>query len=131
MNLKPGPELDALVAEKVMQWKKDTSLTNVWYTTDIHQSVLLDFSTSIEAAWEVVEKITTEWGGQNDTGTTGFGLGFQLFYREEHSEEFYEAIFVSTCCAPPYENMRDVGTGKSKSAPHAICLAALKAVGVI
>lgn len=54
-ELKPGRELDAVIAEKVMGWKK----RGAYWVSDIgpEQDSMWSPSTRIEAAWEVVEKL--------------------------------------------------------------------------
>lgn len=88
--MNPGPELDALVAEKVMGWRDDVALLPPSYSTDI------------KAAWEVVEKM-----GSNFIIASEKRGEFAVFFGPGEIDEF---------C-------------KSSSSPHAICLAALKAVG--
>lgn len=71
-DLKPGPELDALVAEKVMGWKRLESPSgdyapweddkgkrrNTWVAARSFAGLLeWSPSTDIAAAWEVVEKL--------------------------------------------------------------------------
>jgi len=68
MNMKPGRELDALVAEKVMGWKTNWLKTDWWEeinpNTHRHKGLVKDFkpSTDIAAAWEVVEKMFERGG---------------------------------------------------------------------
>lgn len=85
-TLKPGRELDALVAEKVMGGE------------------LRPYSTDISAAWEVVEKY--KWAEP------------ELRYSDEQ-----HCWVFSLHKASGYPN--ECGD----TAPHAICLAALRAVG--
>ena len=64
-GMNPGRELDALVAEKVMGWTYSQSAM-VWYPSGLHPMAnvfghtIPNYSTSIEAAWQVVEKITSD-----------------------------------------------------------------------
>jgi len=102
-EMKPGRELDALVAEKVMGWAPE--YPGGWlhpprnhpnrkkYLDHDGCSVLQPYSTDIAAAWEVVEKIE---------------YNLELIEDEEWIASFF--------------GVRAFG----KSAPHAICLAALK-----
>jgi hypothetical protein len=92
--MKPGCELDALVAEKVMGWCTDTD----------RGGFLLDFSTSIADAWVVVEKLASTY-----------------LFCLENSGSFWVADFGRSA------DRRAQCT--AETAPHAICLAALKAVG--
>lgn len=118
--MKPGRELDALVAEKVMGWRvvrepQDDGYGGpplpkpfLWAIGDGTPAVFREGqepqpwspSRDIAAAWEVVEKVSGSY----------FILDFDSGY---WSAEF----------SPSGMGMR--GT----TAPHAICLAALKAVG--
>jgi hypothetical protein len=104
--MKPGRELDALVAEKVTGWPaardaKAISETGYWTAGDerfIHG--LPAYSTEIAAAWQVVEKLIA----------TGDWCDFELDYEPT----------LLWCCG---------GKTYAPTAPHAICLAALKAAG--
>lgn len=123
-TLKPGRELDALVAEKVMGQR------TIWFGREGDKSLMLartielneelrergemmfgypgegdvpHYSTDIEAAWEVVETLKL--------------LGI-------------EVKFVGSWADKPwYCRLRDDAFEFGDTAPHAICLAALKAVG--
>lgn len=92
--MKPGRELDLLVAEKIFGW----SPSQVY---DKHS--YLSYSTDISAAWEVVEKVKSEYSVTIDTCL-------------EHEGKWL--------CTFAYHQV------EGDSAPHAICLAALKAKGV-
>lgn len=112
--MKPGRELDALIAEKVMgaSWQEMgpnpfISTPNgplIQYAWKIDENYYLDkedfphYSTNIGLAWQVVEKISDDDFSIEQNGThwkVHFGIHW---------------------------------TG-SVSAPHAICLASLKVVG--
>lgn len=134
MTLQAGHELDALIAEKVMGFK----LGDEPVGDEIHEVYrspngrgyyhyqIPRYSTSIEAAWGVVEKITTDFTG---VSSKGFGIGFKMEYRTESAGPNYQVTLVETSCAPPFEEMRDICTVVASTAPLAICLAALKVVG--
>ena len=68
LAMKPGRELDARVAEKVMGWKTNWLKTDWWEeinpNTHHHKGLVKDFkpSTDISAAWEVVEKMFERGG---------------------------------------------------------------------
>lgn len=107
--MKSGRELDALVAEKVMGFEianytgerhKGVPVIRV---NDLSKAVLAakPYSTDISAAFEVVEKM-------NHVVLTG-GSGEWEAQMWSDNEEF---------------------SARSNTAPHAICLAALKACGV-
>jgi len=119
-DLKPGRELDALIAERVMGYKRahmdDPEINfagDIWLnpngTKYLHTAALPEYSTSIEAAWEVVEKLhelgfffDLHWDLNTSVWTTSF----------KKSSDISEPNFYS----------------KEREAPHAICKAALKAV---
>ena len=141
-ELEPGPELDALVAEKVMGWKRlepDTHHKFGFYGSDpqrnpegtifigtqeeygrlsVGGSWLLTNqwspSTSIADAWEVVEKMQS----MNNQ-------------RDIHIECLLDKWSVSMCHFERDGESMEWGdwTIDANTAPHAICLAALKAVG--
>ncbi len=127
-DLAPGLALDALVAEKVMGCKlfkndfvkfgcgcehrtNDIGLQPHGWTTS--HAGLAPYSTSIAAAWEVVEKIKLLRDyvlTQTDSGTWGiYGWNY----------DFTSAPVIRW----------DEAVAEAPTAPHAICLAALKAVG--
>jgi len=110
-------ELDALVAEKVMGfevgiYESYRGITGISYVCkDKYPSGEFDlpnYSTDIKAAWEVVEKFSDE--------------SFEL-------DHFCDGVW--TC---KFRWVDDEGESeaeaKAKTAPRAICLAALKAMGV-
>ena len=94
---KPGRELDAEVAKKVM----GIDLTGARPDLPIRGIGCAPYSTDIAAAWEVVEKLTADEHARS----------FSLSYSYEWAQ--WTATFM--------------GLSTKKSAPHAICLAALKA----
>ena len=126
-ELNPGRELDALVAEKVMGWKPYMFPNPIHgfgqpseLLMDAESAIELDliprYSTDIAAAWKVVEKvklnIITRY--QDKWLCTNVGSDFQFW------------------CEYPnrYENLNDDSYCElGDTAPHAICLAALRAVG--
>jgi hypothetical protein len=113
----PGRELDALVAEKVMGWLVDhrrmlgapkPHITDP-FVDHIELVPVPRFSTDIAAAWEVVDTIltpTAAWGGHR-------------YFKVNAIQEMFTVTFETN-----YE-----GRATAKTMPHAICLAALKAVG--
>jgi hypothetical protein len=131
--MNPCRELDALVAEKVMGWQvcRCTPLDiDEWTATSPHRYTLWQefrrgdgkrcprceaptlrpYSTDIAAAWEVVEKLRAP------STTIDIRAGFletKVWVIQHHGRQpgvhSYEA--------------------QEKTAPHAICLAALKAIG--
>ncbi len=113
--MNPGRELDALVAEKVMGWK---SFGEHWAIPGeandirrVHKKVHWRPSEDISAAWQVVSHMKSQSNGL-------FGFMVDLRLSEEWDAEF-----------DMYDEQESYkATGDT--APHAICLAALKAVGV-
>ncbi len=109
--MKPGRELDALIAEKVMKLRVEPCrsimepmvLANA---TGHFESYIPHYSTSIADAWSVVEKLIAEGGD------------VELICRDEGDpRRWWEC------------HLRDFSIEK-ETVPHAICLAALKAMGV-
>lgn len=124
-GIKPGPETDALVAEKVLGWSYQTFLDGFlpdvkhWYSVSpcpnnpghpSFRGVLKHWSTSIADAWEVVEKM---WPSGSSMCITPAGLGWSIYIPTRVVMHWRE----------PY--------ARAETAPMAICLAALKAVGAI
>jgi len=116
--MKPGRELDALIAERVMGWKicrnknggysifvGDEDNYTAWSSTkDIElPDVFPKYSTDISAAWEVVEKIKYKWDNN-----------FSIHWNGE------EWVI-------PQPKFPDLAISVGDTAPHAICLAALEA----
>ena len=104
-----GRELDALVAKHVMGW--DALLIKL---RDKRLIPLPAYSTSISDAWEVAEKLSDlGWYTNIERYTRkNWRVTLDKFVEEGESDDNI----------PSY--------GWSDTAPHAICLAALKAVGV-
>jgi hypothetical protein len=115
--VKPGRELDALVAEKVMGL--NPKLFNVlasYYEVATEGPRLPAYSTDIAAAWLVVEKMHQhpKWVLQLAAP------------QQDYVNEKWRAIFARK----HWETIGPYGWDAfGESAPHAICLAALKAVG--
>lgn len=123
-ELKPGPELDALIAKKVMGATKKCMgpnpnvallsgplFTFVWQLPDgtwwLDEYPAPDYSTSIENAWQVVEKLKDA------------GQSVEIFTTCVHGPEETRVLLDGVEMVP----CSDINV------PHAICLAALKAVG--
>lgn len=87
------------------------------------------YSTSIEAAWQVVDRIAQNYDKDTGIGSGYSGNGFVLEYCTEQSEGKWVCCLPSTVCAPPYEVMDPTEIWvEAETAPLAICLAALKLV---
>jgi len=105
---KAGPELDALIAERVFGWKWHIRGGVCYAEHDCFNAPdlwpIFSPSNNIAAAWEVVEKIAT--------------LKPHYDLSDGHCMIFYDE--PSGECA---------GSATGETAPLAICRAALKAVG--
>ena len=115
--MKPGRELDALIAEKVMGWivnrLSEQTMPPVLRGPGTFSAVdLHPYSTDIAAAWEVMEKLI------------------------KIAKKIDKMSLPSIYClsAKHYRVSIDLEDryieGSANTVPHAICLAALKAVGV-
>lgn len=125
--MQPGRELDALVAEKVMGWRKIShpypysDLT--WINSEgatARPGGIPQYSTDIAAAWVVVEHLKNSLNGNEWTGE------FNLFFNGCEYECWWS--FSRKTEEGLYETSKEAGV--AETAPHAICLAALGAVGV-
>lgn len=124
--MKPGIELDILVAEKVMgiedvcKCKDEFRPVTLGYDENMkffsghekcHKLIAKRYSTDIAAAWEVVEKLDKLGFKDVNIWKDDFGYICQI----QKITSVYKKFFDSAL---------------AKTAPHSICLAALKAVGV-
>lgn len=118
-------ERDALVAEKVMGWTLkernewfDGDQSTGWYAPFEWGQPLDEFmpSSDISAAWEAVEKLNDKFDFRCHTRAGYSGIWAAFGYNPEHHDEMGDGDFPFGAFEP--------------SLPHAICLAALKAVGV-
>lgn len=111
--LLPGRNLDALIAEKVMQFNidpRDVCLCGLKFC-EIH-GVYPHYSTDIATAWQVVEKL---WAIR--------GRDFQ------NLEVARDLVIGWTCRLAPGPGTCDPFVfAMGDTAPHAICIAALKTV---
>lgn len=114
-EMESGPELDALIAEKVMGLERheDHGHSDCSACDEARKK----YSTDIAVAWEIVEKLKgKKWLGPEwkspDTYMTqqGYPLGTEAWYVRVEVKGLFEWVFGAT-------------------APLAICRAALKAVG--
>jgi hypothetical protein len=125
--MEAGRELDTIVAERVMGWINCGQLGNEWggqwggcppYWSQYGDRCLLipSYSTDIAAAWLVVEKLRTE------------GLHLQM----NDTLSAYRARFFTVASTVKWDQeSADGAYYQFASTPaHAICLAALKALGV-
>ena len=123
--MKPGRELDILVAEKVMGFKIKRKTIDCEYLVEHSQGSarLPDYSTDIAAAWEVMEKLKL----------VGLEIGYDRYRNKwfctNLAEDFRYAFDLSESDFKDLMN-DDLIAILSDTAPHAICLAAIKIVGV-
>lgn len=108
--MKPGRELDALVAEKVIGKKHNQPGTMGGDLDELYGMAAPHYSTDIAAAWEVVEKMRE----------LGWGSSIMSYLPEPELEAH---------CRAEFRSKRGEYRALSKEAPAAICLAALKAFG--
>jgi hypothetical protein len=112
--MKAGRELDALVAEKVMGLEPCQCHTGTGDLDEIcglcFTDTLKHYSTDIAAAWQVVKKLYDD--------------GWEWELREEILSS--EAIAIKSKAR---YGKTEAGRWLSSTMPHAICVAALNAVG--
>ena len=114
-NLSASRELDALVAEKVMGWERPSDPS--WsYPAYMHDQPA--YSTSIADAWLVVEKLSDKWE---------MNLRTILPARDYVCE--FKLVVKNKCIVDAQHPFEHVWNNPVDTAPLAICLAALKAVG--
>lgn len=122
-DLQPGRDLDAMVAEKVMGMvdnRPSGRSGEMWGIMDwfapgepAWAPNFPTYSTSISAAWEVVEKMRGDgWYVRITDTKSPLGHRWMVSFDTE-------------------EGLHPLYTAYSETVPHAICLAALRAVGAI
>lgn len=115
--MKPGRELDALVAQRVMGIRVTHEQGEYWPPprpgANFATQPIREYSYDIAAAWEVVKKLQTPKQR----------LAISL---NRNGGCWVEVVYFN-----PKTGAIDRWSAKAKSAPHAICLAALKAVGAL
>lgn len=120
--MSPGRELDALVAEKVMGFA--TLAGNIFVYDKAYKKGDLatavskpipNYSTDIAAAWDVVEKVSMSI----------FPPSVQI-----DPGRYNGSFWMAQITGDESNNYGPVVVQFGSSAPHVICLAALKAVGV-
>lgn len=125
-EMQAGREMDALVAEKVMELPKDLISTHgpLFYTrkngTQVKIKEIQYYSTEIAAAWEVVEKM------RSTPCSDGDHFCFDLY-----AENNYVAVFrhhLGEITPEPYFEKYEFYMATADTVPLAICQAALKAV---
>lgn len=123
-ELEAGPELDALVAEKVMGWKWNIRNGVCYAEHDTFNAPdcwpAFSPSTDIAAAWEVMEKLVS----------MDFDVDVAMSSKvaNDYSKRCYCHFQAGDDNAPWKENFK-LAQAWALTAPLAICRAALKAVG--
>lgn len=118
--MEAGRELDALVDEKIFGFSSLDLPTDrpPTATECLNRGMMLalipNYSTDIAAAWEVVEKMRAN--------NFLFTINMSDNFRWECEFDLNDGAFLL--------KSDTIGFGRSETAPHAICLAALEAVGV-
>lgn len=111
--MKAGLELDILVAEKVMGWsnrKMDLDFPRVMNHMNGQATTVPEFSTNMVAAWQVMEKVFALGKGWILIGHPSAGGPYTAYLDTERDLDWIM---------------------QGESAPHAACLAALKAVNAL
>jgi hypothetical protein len=110
MDMKPGRELDALISKKVMGIKhEDVKPIAIGFKTGEFTGPY--YSTDIAAAWDVVEKLS----------------GYDFEISKDYDEVMHNCLFrLEEFIESDVRNHTWQANGES--APHAICLAALRAI---
>lgn len=112
--MKPGKDLDMLIAEKIMGWVLEPKYVHRWTSpvgTRSDDSDIPNYSTDIAAAFEVVEVLAKEGAVLNySTMKDGVrGHFVEIGYLRNPFDSFHAFVEVS-----------------GESAPHAYCLGALQ-----
>lgn len=147
--MKPGRSLDALVAEHIMGWKwmlypKDQKWAQIYLnegktgywmagtctintTNSDNTPNCPRYSTDIHDAWKVVEavKCKTPWDGFSFYLVWG-PYGKDMTPKGAHGQIIYPREMSWLC---KVETLKNTYSIVSDTAPHAICLAALKTIG--
>ena len=130
-EMEAGRELDALVAEKVMGWRRvSDGQFYFWPSKEMVEALRMshpdllavdyfaapEFSADIAAAWKVVEKMYSDGWTVSVGSLAAKPRGWRCTVSHMHADDFYRH-------PESYEANAD-------TAPLAICRAVLKAVGV-
>jgi len=148
--MKPGPELDALVAEKVMGWERRPTIHGYegWWSEQGWRWAVAGQtkddrgewmpSTKITCAWEVFHAISEFRSGFPPIGDMKHPArdGRSAFYKPVIQLKYYEhdgevEVRIGRCKGVDHDDDVVVNLDCAEDKiPYAICLAALKAVGV-
>ena len=118
-SMRPGRELDVLVVKNVLKWNIKREADGWWWVVDsITNASCFRPSNNIQNAWEVAEKLNRHW-------TLEY---VRLYAVGENILDPTQGKMVYAC-AFHYKDELYFENGCAETAPHAICLAALNAVG--
>lgn len=118
--MQAGPEAARLIAEHIMGWSTATHRICEEHGLYVDDGVDFDPWTNIRDAWKVVERMAQGFGYLD-----GYRLELmQIIDRLKHGENAGKLIWRASFLGPTY------GTENARTAPIAICLAALKAQDV-
>ena len=137
--MKPGRELDALIQEQVFGYTHTTrkrkhrskGLVDVecWMKGDHLMWSPEPYSTDISAAWEVVEKLKTDFAFELSGGNHGNGTYQSMYPYRDHSRRWTASLHTHTGGPTILDvKIERASEEKGETPAHAICLAALKAV---
>lgn len=114
MSMEAGEELDRLIHEKVMDMVSPLSSAQDQKEYEKIRGVIPpSYSTDIAAAWEVVDQVDKK----------GFTFSIESHFNGAGRKYYkWSAVFG--------DRINNNNGTEGYTAPHAICLAALKAVGV-
>lgn len=122
--MEAGRELDVLIAEKVMQWTHRTvrnPVENYWQWSNAEgkdTALLPHFSTDMAAAWQVLEELRKKkWSIEISDNGAEAGWNCSIFSDRDSDGKIMETWQV-------------IADEDAATVSLAICLAALKAVGV-
>jgi hypothetical protein len=142
-DLQPGPELDRLVAKKVMgchvRYGRKPHLSDLIIPGSINQADFLSiddawlavpkYSTDIAHAWEVVEKLNAMVPTQKEVAKYYMCDGDPFWRLDAPTATFRKWAFgLARPIDHEGESLHPDWMAIADTAPHAICLAALKAV---
>lgn len=118
--MSPERELNALIAEKVFGWSGPAEVLGLHLYMDDpegNSGEVPEYSTDIAAAWEVVERVSA--------GLNKFAREFWI--QRENVGKFPEFEWsYSACFQKDHSDHSCAYHATAETAPHAICLAALK-----
>lgn len=123
-KLEAGNQVDVLIQEMIFQTfvrpppNEHGTCLSIAYTMDYDE--VPPYSTSIEAAWRVVEKMLNHGGKMYQIEMKGYADGFIV--------KFHENPPVDWCLSKYWDANNDKDASKGDTAPLAICKAALKVV---